>query len=230
MTRRGSTGTPAAASRGGLRAFRTAAALRAWYKQHGSSAGELVLRCFKVHARHRGIGYKEGLDEALCFGWIDGIRRAVDDESYSVRFTPRRNGSVWSAVNIRRVEELRREGRMQDAGLVAWAQRDRHPDSGYSIKARDSVLSPAFEARFRAAPDAWAHFQQRAPSYRRDTVHWVMSAKREETRARRLAVLIECSARGEPIPLLARSPRPAAGRSTAPVAALRRSTRPRPHR
>lgn len=186
------------------RAFRSAGALRAWLVRHGGSAPSLVIRCFKVHAARRSIGYREALDEALCAGWIDGVRRSIDADSFSVRFSPRKSRSVWSAVNIRRVEELRAEGRMQPAGLAAFARRDRHPGSGYSIKARAPVLPPGFERRFRANREAWAFFTAQTPSYRRDTMHWVTSAVKEETRRARLERLIAASGRGESVAPLAR--------------------------
>jgi uncharacterized protein YdeI (YjbR/CyaY-like superfamily) len=223
--------TPARGTTGGVRletprAFRTVAALRSWFGGHGRSATSLVIRCFKVHAAHRGIGYREALDEALCVGWIDGVRRAFDEDSFTVRFTPRKPRSAWSAVNIRRVEELRAEGRMQAAGLEAWERRNEHPGSGYSIRARVAVLPPAFERHFRSNDAAWAFFEAQAPSYRRDSVYWVTSAVRDETRRARLERLIAASERGAPVsPLLRVRPAGPSGPAAAPGNAARAGRR-----
>jgi uncharacterized protein YdeI (YjbR/CyaY-like superfamily) len=182
-------------------AFASAAAFRAWLEEHGGDTPELPLRLFKVHARDRGLTYKEALDEALCFGWIDGVRRSLDADSFSVRFTPRKPRSRWSAVNVRRAKELVAEGRMRPPGLAAFEARTAD-SAGYSFESRPAELPPAFTKRFRANASAWAWFQAQAPWYRRTCAFWVMSAKREETRESRLAALVESSARGIPVPPL----------------------------
>ena len=138
---------------------------------------------------------------ALCFGWIDGIRRGIDDERYTNRFTPRRKGSHWSARNIARAEELIKLGVMTPAGLEAFEARKDERSATYSYEQRrDAVLDEDYERRFRRNKRAWAFFESSAPSYRKTVVHWVMSAKREETRERRLARLIEASAAGRKVP------------------------------
>ena len=185
------------------RAFRSAAALRRWLARAQGRETELVLRCYKVHAAARGVTYAEALDEALCIGWIDGIRRALDADSFSVRFTPRKPRSIWSLVNVRHVERLTAAGRMTPAGLAAFAARTAARTGLYSFEKRPEALSPALERRVRARPAAWRRFGERPPGYRRTCIHWVMSARQEATRLRRLGILMECSARGAKIPLLA---------------------------
>jgi len=140
--------------------------------------------------------WPESVDEALSFGWIDGVRRRIDDASYSIRFTPRRPGSIWSAINIRKIEALRKAGRMAKAGLDAFAARDEKKSAIYSYENRPQTLEPDAEKRFRASRRAWAWFTSQPPWYRRTASGWVMTAKKPETRARRLAALIECSAQG----------------------------------
>ena len=185
-------------------AFRSASAWRAWLARHHGSAEEIVLRCFKVHAAARGVTYAQALDEALCFGWIDGIRRRLDRDSYSIRFTPRRPRSIWSRINVAHAERLIRERRMTKAGRAAYEARDAKRTGIYSFEREAVKLAPGFVRRFRANAAAWRWYGARAPWYRRTSAFWVMSAKREETRERRLAKLIECCARRVPLPLLAR--------------------------
>jgi uncharacterized protein YdeI (YjbR/CyaY-like superfamily) len=181
------------------KAFRTNEEFRAWLEKNCGSVKELNLRLFKTHAKHRGMGYREALDEALCFGWIDGVRRSLDDDSFTQRFTPRKPKSNWSRVNIKRAQELEAEGRMRPAGLTAFRARDAIAVAPYSFENRSITLDAAAEKKFRANKRAWAFFQTRAPGYRRIAIFWVMSAKREETRARRLATLIGRCEKGEPI-------------------------------
>jgi len=182
-------------------AFASAAAFRAWLRAHHRDASALLVRLSKVHAAERGLTYKEALDEALCFGWIDGVRHSLDTDSFTVRFTPRRPGSRWSAVNVRRAKELIAEKRMRRAGLAAFEART-GDSAGYSFETGPVVLAPAFERRFRANAAAWTWFQARPPWYRRTCSFWVMSAKREATRETRLAALVEASARGISVPPL----------------------------
>ena len=183
------------------KAFRTLEQFRSWLERNCASETELVLRCFKVHAKHRGIGYREGLDEALCFGWIDGVRGSLDNDSFTVRFTPRKAKSLWSAVNIRRVKELEAEGRMRPPGKEAYARRSGIANAPYSYENKSIRLDPVFEKRLRANKPAWEHYQAQPPWYRRTTAFWVMSAKRPETRERRFAQLLERAAKGTAIPL-----------------------------
>jgi uncharacterized protein YdeI (YjbR/CyaY-like superfamily) len=189
----------------GFTTFRTPAAFRAWLRRNHRSGGELIVRTFRVHASGRGMTYAQALDEALCWGWIDGIRRSVDADSFSTRFTARRKGSIWSLVNIRHVERLKSEGRMQSPGLAAFEARDPARSGVYSFEQRTGRLGPELERRFRRNAAAWKHFKAMPPGYRRTAVHWVTSAKREETRLKRLEVLIRCSADRVAIPLLRRT-------------------------
>jgi uncharacterized protein YdeI (YjbR/CyaY-like superfamily) len=190
--------------------FADAAAFRAWLARHHRGHAELVVRCYKVHAAHRGLTYRDAVLEALCFGWIDGITRRRDADSFSVRFTPRRRGSIWSRINVAHARRLARAGRMMPAGLAAFKARDPARTGVYSFERQRARFTPAMLARFRAARAAWADFQARPPWYQRTTTHWVMSAKRPETRERRLGVLIRSSAKGRTIPgvIPARRPRP----------------------
>jgi uncharacterized protein YdeI (YjbR/CyaY-like superfamily) len=145
------------------------------------------------------------VDAALCFGWIDGIRKRIDDQRYMIRFTPRKPGSTWSAVNINRVEELMRQGLMRPAGLKAFEERAAEKSGIYSYEQKDGVqLDAADEAQFRANEPAWDFFQSQPASYRRAALWWVVSAKKDETRRKRLANLIEYSAQGQTLPSLTR--------------------------
>jgi uncharacterized protein YdeI (YjbR/CyaY-like superfamily) len=180
-------------------AFEGPEAFRAWLRRNHATARELLVRCFKVEAAHRGLTYRQALDEALCIGWIDGVRRAKDAVSFSQRFSPRKPKSAWSAVNIRRFRQLQAEGRVLAPGLAAFEARVK---SRYSFESRPQALSPAFLRQFRARPRAWRFFQATPPWYRRTSAFYVMSAKRPETRARRLAVLISWSERQQGIPPL----------------------------
>jgi uncharacterized protein YdeI (YjbR/CyaY-like superfamily) len=182
--------------------FRTQAEFRAWLARNHATESELIMRLFKVHARDRGIGYREALDEALCFGWIDGVRKALDEDSFTQRFTPRKKKSNWSSVNIKRVKELQREGSMSAAGLAAFEARDATAVAPYSFESAEMKLDPLFEKKLRANKKAWDFFQSQAPYYRRVTMFWVMSAKREETRARRFEDVLERCAKGKRIGLL----------------------------
>jgi uncharacterized protein YdeI (YjbR/CyaY-like superfamily) len=179
--------------------FAGPAAFRAWLRKRHATARELLVRCFKTHASHRGLTYRQALDEALCFGWIDGVRRSLDEVSFSVRFSPRKPRSEWSTVNLRRFEELRAEGRVHAVGLAAFRARVK---SRYSYESRPKALSGPYLREFRANERAWRFFESQPPWYWRTTAFWVMSAKRPETRARRLAQLIASSERGRAIPAL----------------------------
>jgi uncharacterized protein YdeI (YjbR/CyaY-like superfamily) len=183
--------------------FATPADLRAWLEQNHSTAKELVVGFYRKGSGRPSITWSEAVDQALCFGWIDGVRHSLDSESYTNRFTPRRPGSNWSAVNIRKVEELAKAGLMQPAGLAAFGRRQEAKSSVYSYEQRyEARLTPEQEERFRAHPEAWEYFQSQPPSYRQSAIWWVVSAKREETRTRRLAALIEDSANGRRVSVL----------------------------
>jgi uncharacterized protein YdeI (YjbR/CyaY-like superfamily) len=179
------------------RFFATPEDFRAWLKEHHATATELVVGFHKKHTGRESMTWTESVREALCFGWIDGIRRSLGDESYTIRFTPRRPGSIWSSLNIRHVEELIREERMTPAGLAAYEARKPERTGIYSFEQRHSArLEREQEAAFRADRAAWKFFQAQPPSYRQTAIYWVVSAKREETRSRRLATLIADSAAG----------------------------------
>ncbi|HEU0077835.1 MAG TPA: YdeI/OmpD-associated family protein [Longimicrobiaceae bacterium] len=185
--------------------FATPAAFRAWLEAHHETAAELWVGFHRKGSGGPSITWPEAVDEALCVGWIDGIRRRVDEAGYAIRFTPRRPRSTWSAVNLGRVAELTREGRMRPAGLAAFEARS----GTYAYEQRAAAaLDEQAEARFRARPEAWDFFQSRPPSYRKTAAWWVVSAKKEETRRRRLDTLIEESASGRAIDWMARRPRP----------------------
>jgi uncharacterized protein YdeI (YjbR/CyaY-like superfamily) len=178
---------------------------RAWLEQHHDSERELWVGYHKKGSGKPSMTWPESVDEALCFGWIDGIRKNIDAERYMIRFTPRRARSIWSTVNIRRVAALREEGRMGPAGLKAFEARQEDRSGIYSYEQRDQAkLDPAYEKRFRAKKKAWASFEGLPKSYRQAAIRWVMTAKKEETRERRLATLIETSAAGKRVPPLAR--------------------------
>ncbi|OXM87706.1 YdeI/OmpD-associated family protein [Paenibacillus rigui] len=174
-----------------------------WLEQHHNREQELWVGYYKKGAGKPTITWPESVDEALCYGWIDGLRKSLGAESYMIRFTPRKPRSIWSVVNMNRVEELKRQGRMKPEGLRAYELRSKERSAVYSFEQKEPAkLSDAFEERLRANPQAWSYFQAQAPWYRKTAIHWVMSAKKEETRAKRLAVLIEDSEQGRTIPSL----------------------------
>ena len=183
------------------RFFKTPANFRGWLEKNHDKAKELLVGFYKKDSGRPSITWPESVDQALCFGWIDGVRKRIDDESYSIRFTPRRRGSIWSAVNIKRAKELEELGQMTPAGSHAFAQRDEKKSAIYAYENRPRELAPEYEKRFRANKKAWAFFSEQAPSYRRVITYWVMEAKKEETRERRLAALIDYSAQGRRVGL-----------------------------
>jgi uncharacterized protein YdeI (YjbR/CyaY-like superfamily) len=182
------------------RFFRAAGAFHAWLDDNHASESELVVGFYKKDSGKPSITYPEALDEALAYGWIDGIRRGVDAESYTIRFTPRKVRSIWSNVNIKRAGELQAAGRMMAAGLAAFEKRDEKRSGIYSYERSVAALDAAALEAFEADEKASAYWDAQAPSYRRMVAHWLVSAKKPETRARRLATLIDCSRRGKPIP------------------------------
>jgi uncharacterized protein YdeI (YjbR/CyaY-like superfamily) len=194
---------------GPVETFASRRKFRQWLEKNHRRVPELLVRCYKVGAGEKGLTYREALDEALCFGWIDGVRRSLDQNSFSTRFTPRKPKSYWSAVNIRRATELANEGRMHAAGRAAFEARDPRKPGRYSFENKPKELDPSLKKRLRANKRAWTFFQAQAPWYQRTSIFWIMQAKREETRERRLAELIAKSAKREPIKLLDRTPRSA---------------------
>jgi uncharacterized protein YdeI (YjbR/CyaY-like superfamily) len=189
--------------------FATPAELRAWLEAHHATQPELLVGFYKKGSGKPSITWPESVDEALCYGWIDGVRRSLGDEAYTIRFTPRKKRSVWSNVNIRRAGELIAEGRMRPAGLAAFEARTGERSGVYSFEQKDQekvVFDEAQARQFQADPKAWEFFQAQAPWYRRTATWWVISAKKEATRAKRLATLIADSAAGRPIRGLDRKP------------------------
>ena len=185
--------------------FASAAEFRDWLVHNGTEASELLVGLFKTGTGRIGMSYQDALDEALCFGWIDGVRRRIDDESYSIRFSPRKPRSIWSLVNTRRVTQLRALGRMWPEGLKAFAARTESRTGVYAFESAPRKLSAEFEASFRRKPRAWKFFESRPPWYRRTASFWVMNAKKAETRQRRLGILMRDSACGRLIGPLRRS-------------------------
>ncbi|NUO39397.1 MAG: bacteriocin-protection protein [Gemmatimonadaceae bacterium] len=183
------------------RFFATPAAFRAWLDAHHDRAPELLVGFHKKGSGKPSMTWPESVDEALCYGWIDGVRRSLDEDSYTIRFTPRRPGSIWSNVNVAKVAALLQAGRMMPAGLAAWERRDPEKSGIYVFERNHPVAFDAeMERRFKRSRRAWTFFQAQPPGYRKQATHYVTSAKRPETRERRLTTLIECSARGERLP------------------------------
>jgi uncharacterized protein YdeI (YjbR/CyaY-like superfamily) len=168
----------------------------AWLEEHHETETEVYVGYYKTHTGRRGMTWSEAVDQALCFGWIDGRANGIDEDRYMQRFTPRRPGSNWSNVNVQKVARLTEAGLMRPAGLAAFERRKDDRTGVYSFERENAELPREYEERLRANPAAAEHFDAKAPWYRRAAVHWVMSAKREETRERRLEQLIEDSASG----------------------------------
>ena len=176
--------------------FATQAEFREWLEKHHNSETELVVGFHKVGCNKPSMTWSQSVDQALCFGWIDGVRRSIDTESYCIRFTPRKNTSIWSAVNIRKIEELTGQGLMQPAGLASFANRKESKSKIYPHENLETNFSAEFEKQFRANKKAWDYFRSLALSYRKPSVNWVMRAKQESTRIRRLSELISESEAG----------------------------------
>jgi uncharacterized protein YdeI (YjbR/CyaY-like superfamily) len=202
--RRGHAGMSIGEGAPGPTFFRTPAELRRWFAHHHAKARELFVGYWKVGSGEPSITWPESVDEALCVGWIDGVRKRLDAQRYVIRFTPRKPTSVWSAVNIARVQALEAEGRMTEAGRAAFAARREYKSGIYSFEQRSVELPPAYAKLLKANRAAWRDFEARAPSYRKAVMWWIVSAKQEATRQRRLAQLIDLAARGQPIPAFSR--------------------------
>ena len=188
------------------RYFSSPAQLRQWFDRHHADADELLVGYHKRSTGRATVTWPESVDEALCFGWIDGVRRSVDDERYTIRFTPRRARSIWSKKNLARMDELIAEGRVHPAGRRVFESRDRERTNQYSFEQEHTAFDADQERAFRANKRAWRFFSAQPPSYRRPATWWVVSAKRADTKARRLATLIDDSANGRRIKLLTRRP------------------------
>jgi uncharacterized protein YdeI (YjbR/CyaY-like superfamily) len=178
--------------------FATAADFRRWLETNYETAPELLVGFWKKGCGRPSIDWLEARDEALCVGWIDGIRKSLGAEAYTIRFTPRRKGSIWSKVNVARYEALTGEGRMMSAGVRAFEE-NKGRSGVYAYENAQAELTEAETAAFRANKAAWADWEKRPPGYRRVALHWINSAKKPETRERRLATLIEDSAAGRKI-------------------------------
>lgn len=179
--------------------FATPAEFRKWLEENHQTETELLVGYYKIGTKKPSMNWSESVDEALCFGWIDGVRRSIDEESYCNRFTPRKPRSNWSAVNIAKVEELIRTGKMMPAGLAAYEKRTDTRSAIYSYENRPERLDEQFESQFQENSKAWDFFNAQAPSYKKTIIYWVMSAKQEPTRFSRLNKLIEASEAGKRI-------------------------------
>jgi uncharacterized protein YdeI (YjbR/CyaY-like superfamily) len=165
-------------------------AFRQWLEVNHTTAKALQVGFYKVGSGKKSMSWSESVDQALCFGWIDGIRKSLDAESYTIRFTPRKKNSIWSAVNNRKVEVLLAANLMKPAGLEAFSYKNDERSRVYSYENALEELMPVFEKKFKEDTKAWAFFQAQAPSYRKQLIHWVMSAKQEKTQSNRLQQLI----------------------------------------
>ncbi len=186
------------------RFFATPAEFRKWLERYHATERELIVGFYRKGSGRPSITWPESVEQALCFGWIDGVRRKIDAESYTIRFTPRKPTSIWSNINTRTMERLIAEGLAAAAGLTAYQARDAKKTGIYAFERAESRLTSEQERSFRKNAKAWKFFEAMPPWYRRTATHWVVSAKQETTRARRLEMLIVCSAKGLKIPTLRR--------------------------
>lgn len=188
--------------------FPTQAAFRKWLKKNHEKEKELLVGFYKVNSGKASITWPQAVDEALCFGWIDGIRKSIDKDSYTNRFTPRKAKSNWSNINIRRVGELSEAGLMQPAGTEAFKKREEAKSGQYSFEQKEIKLGAAYEKLFKKNKKAWIFFQSQVQSYRKPAIWWVISAKLEDTREKRLTILINDSEAGKKIAPLRRTTDP----------------------
>ena len=179
--------------------FKTPSALRKWLEAHHATAKELWVGFYKKGTGRPSITWPESVDEALCFGWIDGLRKSIDEESYKIRFSPRKQTSIWSAVNTNRATELIKEGLMQPVGLKAFKARKENRSGIYAYEQRSAELVQPYAGQLKSNKAAWEFFQSRPAWYRKQINWWIVSAKKEETRLKRLKKLIEESAAGRRI-------------------------------
>ena len=176
--------------------FPTQADFRKWLAENHDKATELLVGYYKVGSAKHNMTWSQSVDEALCFGWIDGVRRSIDADSYCIRFTPRKLKSIWSAVNIQKIDDLTRQNLMHPAGLAAFEKRQEHKSKIYAYEQNEVGLSDEFETEFKANEKAWTNFQAMAPSYKKTAINWVMTAKQKETGIKRLRELITDSELG----------------------------------
>jgi len=177
--------------------FETPADFRKWLEENHRTETELLVGYYKVGTKKPSMNWSESVDEAICFGWIDGIRKSIDDDSYTIRFTPRNPKSNWSAVNIKKVEAMIRLGKMTSSGLAAFEKRSEVRSAIYSYEIQPEKFNPEMENRFQENSVAWEFFEKQPPSYRKPRIYWVMSAKQEATQFSRLDKLIEACAEGK---------------------------------
>ncbi|KFF03540.1 YdeI/OmpD-associated family protein [Flavobacterium reichenbachii] len=166
--------------------FETPAEFRKWLEKHHKDQKELLVGFYKVNSGKASISWPESVDQALCFGWIDGVRKSIDKDSYTIRFTPRKPSSIWSAINIKKMEELTKAGIMKDEGLKAFSFRTESKSKIYSHEKEPVPLDPDYEKQFKNNKTAWEFFEKQAPSYKKVMIHWIMSAKQEKTQQSRL--------------------------------------------
>ena len=178
-----------------LRFFRSPSGFRRWLEKNHDKSQELWIGFYRKVSGKGGMTYHEALDEALCFGWIDGIRKKIDEHSFTNRFTPRKKNSIWSNVNVAHIERLKREGRMMTPGIAAFNAKDETRAGVYSFERERAELEPQMKKRFRENAKAWKYFEAQPPYYRRIAAWWIISAKRDETREKRLAELIRVSSK-----------------------------------
>ncbi|CAD7799394.1 hypothetical protein CHRY9390_00480 [Chryseobacterium aquaeductus] len=177
--------------------FPTHQEFRKWLEENHKSKTELLVGFFKVGSKKPSMSWSESVDQALCFGWIDGVTKSIDEESYSIRFTPRKPTSIWSAINIQKVEDLTKAGLMQPEGLKAFQLRKENKSRIYSHETEDVKLSDEYENQFKANKEAWEFFEKQAPSYKKVMIHWIMSAKQNKTQISRLEKTISESEKGK---------------------------------
>lgn len=177
--------------------FPTPEDFREWLRENHDKCDELIVGYYKVNSGKPSMTWSESVDQALCFGWIDGIRRSIDEESYSIRFTPRRPDSTWSKVNIEKVAKLKKNGLMRPAGLKAYSKRREDNSETYGYERKAQKLGSVYEATFKKHKEAWEYFKGQSPYVKKTLANWVMSAKMEKTRQRRLKKLIDACEKGE---------------------------------
>jgi uncharacterized protein YdeI (YjbR/CyaY-like superfamily) len=174
--------------------FSTQEEFRNWLNQNHTIENELIVGYFKVGTNKPSMTWSQSVDQALCFGWIDGVRRSIDEESYCIRFTPRKKTSIWSDINIKKIEVLIQNGLMKEAGLKAFEYRKENKSRIYSHEKEAEILPPNFESQFKSNKIAWEFFNNQAPSYKKVMIHWIVTAKQEKTKISRLEKTIQISA------------------------------------
>jgi uncharacterized protein YdeI (YjbR/CyaY-like superfamily) len=173
--------------------FSTKSAFRKWFEKNHQTAKELLVGFYKVGSKKPSITWSESVDEAICFGWIDGVRKSIDHESYCIRFTPRKPGSIWSAINIQKVETLSKQGLMHASGIAAFEKRQENKSRIYSYEKEPSTWPKDFLKKFTANKKAWKFFQTMPKSYQNQCIHWIITAKQDPTKIKRLKELIRDS-------------------------------------